>query len=109
MTSEAEATPAAEQGRGHLYRRRLRGVLVFLIGCLAIAAPLFAGPLTFFLGGILLIVCGVLEMLESYYVPDSGSRSAYLSGEVSILAGILLIKLPELTLKGVALFLGVSF
>src|SRR5262245_42237391 len=104
MTSQTETTPAAAQSHWQGNRRRLRGVFVFLIGCLAIAAPFFAGPLTFFLGGILLIVCGVLEMLESYHVPDSGSRSAYLSGEVSILAGILLISLPELTLKGVALF-----
>lgn len=49
----------------------MRGVVVLLTGCLAMAAPFFAGPLTFFLGGLLLITCGVLEMLETYATPDA--------------------------------------
>jgi uncharacterized membrane protein HdeD (DUF308 family) len=74
------------------------------------AAPLFAGPLTLFVGGLLLIVCGVLEMLEAFNASDDSSlRSSYLSGELSILAGILFLTRPELILRGVALFLAASF
>jgi uncharacterized membrane protein HdeD (DUF308 family) len=109
MTSQTEANPKISVRRWQLGRRRVRGILVLLIGCLAIAAPFFAGSLTFFLGGLLLIVCGVLEMLETIDAPDSSSRCSYLGGELSILAGILLLKVPELTLKAVALLLGVSF
>jgi uncharacterized membrane protein HdeD (DUF308 family) len=71
--------------------------------------PFFAGPLVFFLGGLLLIACGVLEMLEAFDSPDDSLRCAYLSGEMSVLAGILLLSLPELVMRGVALVLAVSF
>jgi uncharacterized membrane protein HdeD (DUF308 family) len=80
-----------------------------LLGLLAISLPLFAGPLVFFLAGLLLILCGVLEMLETFYVSDASARGVYLSGELSILAGLLLLSMPELILRGVALLLAASF
>src|SRR5262249_35346151 len=40
---------------------------------------------------------------------DSSLRSAYLSGELSVLAGTLLLSTPELVLKGVTLLLAASF
>jgi uncharacterized membrane protein HdeD (DUF308 family) len=84
--------------------------MVLLMGCLAIGAPFFAGPLALFLVGLLLIVSGVLEMLETFRAPDDSSlRSLYLSGELSILAGALLLSTPELVLKGVTVLLAASF
>jgi uncharacterized membrane protein HdeD (DUF308 family) len=110
MTSHAETNPGRSQFRWQLGKRRVRGVLVLFMGCLAVGAPFFAGSLTFFVGGLLLIVCGVLEMLESFRAPDDPSlRSTYLSGALSIVAGILLLSTPELVLKGVALVLAGSF
>jgi uncharacterized membrane protein HdeD (DUF308 family) len=109
MASHAAISPGASEGRGQLGKRRLRGVLVLLMGCLAIGAPFLAGPLALFLVGLLLIGCGVLEMLESFRAPDSSLRSTYLGGGLSILAGILLLNEPELILKGVSLVLAVSF
>jgi uncharacterized membrane protein HdeD (DUF308 family) len=79
------------------------------MGCLAIAAPLFAGPLALFLVGLLLIVCGVLELLETFRADESSWRSTYLGGELSILIGILLLNQPDLTLRGVALLLTGTF
>jgi uncharacterized membrane protein HdeD (DUF308 family) len=110
MTSDAAPSPG-KTTRGARFRAdRVRGVAVLLFGCLAILAPLFAGSLTFFVGGLLLIVCGVLEMWEAFRTPDDYSlRSTYLGGELSILAGILLLSMPELVLKGVSLVLAVSF
>lgn len=90
--------------------RWVRGVLVASLGAFAVAAPLFAGPLTALIIGSLLILCGVLEMLEvASATEETQQRSAYLSGEMSILAGILLISAPDLLLRGVALLLAVSF
>src|SRR5262245_49455375 len=110
MTSHAETGPEVPTGHWQPGQRRVRGALVLAMGCLAIAAPFFAGPLTFFLGGLLLIACGVLEMLETFRAPDDSSlRSSYLSGELSILAGILLLTTPALVLKGVGLLLAGSF
>jgi uncharacterized membrane protein HdeD (DUF308 family) len=88
----------------------MRGALVVVMGCLAVAAPFFAGPLALFLGGVLLIVSGVLEMLETFRAPDASELgSSYLGGELSILAGILLLNRPELILRAAALFLAGSF
>ena len=110
MTSDAAPRPAETERGGRFAAGRVRGVAVILFGSLAILAPFFAGPLTFFIGGLLLIVCGVLEMFETLRAPDNHSlRSSYLGGELSILAGILLLGTPELVLKGVSLVLAVSF
>src|SRR5262249_3536130 len=110
MTSPAATSQEVPKRLWQLSQRRVRGVLVLFLGCLALAAPFFAGPLTLFLGGSLLILCGVLEMWETFRAPDDSSlRSAYLSGELSVLAGILLLSTPDLVLKGVALLLAASF
>jgi len=80
------------------------------MGCLAILSPFLVGTLALFLVGLLLIVCGVLEMLETFQTLDEAKlRSAYLSGILAILAGILLLAQPQLILRGLALFLAGSF
>jgi uncharacterized membrane protein HdeD (DUF308 family) len=110
MTKSAAANPGGRDRGWRLSGRRVRGVLVLLMGCLAIVAPFIAGSLGFLLTGWLLIVCGVLEMLESFHsTDDSSMRWTYLSGEMSILAGILLLNNPELILRAVALFLAGMF
>src|SRR3989442_13541283 len=89
--------------------RRLRGALLLVMGCLAILSPFLVGTLALFLVGLLLIVCGVLEMLETFQAPDEARlRSAYLSGILAILPGILLLAQPQLVLRGLALFLAGS-
>jgi uncharacterized membrane protein HdeD (DUF308 family) len=66
--------------------------------------------MTFLLIGVLAIVSSVLEMLEGLRAPDYGQlRSAYLGCEVSILAGILLISVPALVFRGLALLLAATF
>src|SRR4051794_22377352 len=89
---------------------QLRGALLLVMGCSSILSPFFAGSLALFLVGLLLIVCGALEMLETFQADDEVRlRSAYLSGELSILAGILLLAQPQLLLRGLALLLAGSF
>jgi len=107
MAIQAETSPEIQPARKML---RGRGVLILLMGCLAIASAFFAGTLALFLVGLLLIVCGVLEMLETFQVSDEARlRSTYWSGALSVLAGILLLAQPQLILRGLALLLAGSF
>src|SRR5437763_14221763 len=106
MTSQGEMDATILGVQNRIQRRRLRGALLVAMGCLAILSPFFAGSLALFLVGLLLIVGGALEMLETFRAADEARlRSAYLSGELSILAGILLLAQPELLLRALALFL----
>jgi uncharacterized membrane protein HdeD (DUF308 family) len=90
--------------------RRARGVLVLLMAGLAIAAPFFAGALALTVIGLLLIACGALEMLETFWAGgETGRRSAYLSGALSMAAGALLLGEPQIVLGGLSLLVGGSF
>src|SRR5262245_1815923 len=90
--------------------RRVRGAIVVVVGCLAMAAPFFAGPLALSLAGMLLIVCGALEMWETFRASDEASlRSDYLSGGLSVFVGVLLLNKPQFILKSLALLIGISF
>jgi uncharacterized membrane protein HdeD (DUF308 family) len=63
-----------------------------------------------FLVGWLLIACGALELLETFRAANEDKqRSAYVSGMLSILAGILLLAQPQVVLRGLAFFLAGSF
>jgi uncharacterized membrane protein HdeD (DUF308 family) len=106
MASQVETRVA----RRFAHRHRLRGLLVIAMGCLAIVAPFLSGSLAFFLVGWLLIACGVLEMLDTFRASDEDKRrSAYLSGMLSILAGILLLAQPQVVLRGLALLVAGFF
>ena len=92
------------------HEHRVRGFLVLAMGCLAVLSPFFSGPLALFVVGWLLIVCGVLEMLGTFRAANEDKRrSAYLSGMLSILAGILLLAQPQVVLRGLALLVAGSF
>jgi uncharacterized membrane protein HdeD (DUF308 family) len=89
---------------------RTRGVLVLAIGCLALISPFFAGTFALFLVGLLLIASGVLEMLETFRAEnESRRRLSYLSGALSVLAGIVLLTQPQLLLRGLSLLVAGSF
>src|SRR5215469_16488757 len=110
MAENVDTAVGTSSHRQGLTRTVLRGAVVLAMGCFALTAPFFAGPMTFLLIGVLAIVSGVLEMLEGLRAPDDAQlRSAYLSCEVSIIAGILLISVPALVLRGLALLLVASF
>src|SRR3954468_522115 len=110
MASQGEIESPLPGIHDRFRSRRLRGALLLLMGCVAILSPFFAGSLALFLVGLLLIVCGVLEMLETFYATDAARlRSAYLSGALSVLAGLLLLVQPQLVVRGLALVLAISF
>jgi uncharacterized membrane protein HdeD (DUF308 family) len=90
--------------------RRARGVAVLVMGGVAIVSPFLAGSLALLLVGLLLIACGVLEMLETFHTDQERERrSAYLGGALSILAGILLLARPQLLMRGLVLLVAASF
>ncbi len=106
MITQAEARSARHRTHGH----RVRGLLILVIGCVAILSPFFTGTLAHFVVGLLLIVCGALEMLETFQAPDEArGRSMYLGGALSIGAGLLLLCQPHLLLRGLAWFVAGSF
>jgi uncharacterized membrane protein HdeD (DUF308 family) len=90
--------------------RAARGVAVLVMGGLAVLSPFFAGALATLLVGLLLIACGVLEMLETFHADrEAERRSVYLSGALSVLAGVCLLARPQLLLRGLALLIAGSF
>jgi uncharacterized membrane protein HdeD (DUF308 family) len=108
--SAAEPHPKVTDNGGQRSRHRVRGLLVVFMGGLALAVPFVSGQLAIFLVGVLLICCGVLEMVETFRAPSESSRaSVYFSGMVSVLVGILLLSSPHLALRGLAVFFGGSF
>jgi uncharacterized membrane protein HdeD (DUF308 family) len=110
MTAQGEAGLEGRGARVPARGRRLRGALLLVMGCLAAAAVFLSGPLVLFSVGLLLIACGVLEMLETFRAGDEGGmRSAYFGGLLSVLAGTLLMAQPQLVVRGLALLLAASF
>ena len=108
--TNGELTPEVLDCHLKLGGRRMRGLLVLFMGCLALVAPFMSGQLALFLVGVLLICCGALEMVETFRAPNESSlASAYLSGVVSVFVGILLLSSPHVVLRGLAVLLGGSF
>src|SRR4051812_23748926 len=90
--------------------RRVRGFLVLVMGFLALAAPFFAGSLMLLIVGILLIACGMLELLSSYFARDTSMRrSTYLGGMLSVAAGILLLGEPRWVVHGLSAVIAFLF
>ncbi len=102
--------PVEQHARGQGVWRSARGIVVLVMGCLAIVSPLLAGTLATLLVGLLLIACGVLEMLETFRTErEAERRSNYLSGALAVLAGTCLLARPQLLLRGLALLVAGSF
>jgi uncharacterized membrane protein HdeD (DUF308 family) len=90
--------------------RRLRGLLVVIMGLVCVVAPFFIGKAALSVIGLFLVVSGVLELIETFSVSDeAGQRSTYLSGFLSIGAGVLLENDPQIVLRGVVIVVGVTF
>src|SRR5262245_53781015 len=110
MTIDVESAPEVHSPRRTARGRRVRGALILVMGCLAITATLVATSLALLVVGILLCVCGALEMFETFRLRDDDQRvSAYVSGILSVVAGILLLSEPRLVLRGLAIVVAGSF
>jgi uncharacterized membrane protein HdeD (DUF308 family) len=86
------------------------GLLVLLLGCVALAAPFFLGKLAPFVLGLLLLGSGALETAYGFTLLDRrAGNSAFLGSAMSIAAGIVLLAQPKLALGALAILLGLSF
>jgi uncharacterized membrane protein HdeD (DUF308 family) len=86
------------------------GLLVFLLGCLAMATPFVAGKSASFVLGLLILGFGLLQTFQGFALRDRRvGNSAFLSGAVSVLAGLLLLALPRLVFTALTLLLGLTF
>ncbi len=84
--------------------------MVFLLGCLALGAPLVLGKLAPFVLGLLMFGTGVLEIIYGFGTRDRGrGNSVFFGSAMSIVAGLLLLAQPKLGVGGQALLLGLSF
>jgi uncharacterized membrane protein HdeD (DUF308 family) len=89
--------------------RRFRGVLVILMGATCVIAPFVIGKAALSVLSLFLVIGGALELIETFSVSDeAGQRSTYLSGFLSIIAGVLLENDPQVVLRGVVVVVGVS-
>jgi len=111
MSTESEKLGGSPGKKAQTGRtRRFRGSLILVMGSLALIVPFVAGSMALLLVGLLLIVCGVLEMLETIRAADeTRRRTAYVSGILSVLCGIALLAQPQLIVRGLSLFLAASF
>src|SRR5262245_7269666 len=91
-------------------KRLVVGLALFALGCLALVTPFIAGKDAALVLGLLLLGSGLLQLWQAFAVP--GQRlvnAAFLESGVTVIAGLLLLALPKLTLTGLAALLGLSF
>ena len=96
--------------RHPLLWRRLLGAGGLLAGLAALAAPLFAGPTTSFLLGLLMVSAGAAQALLVVAAPGPvPGKAAFVPAATSALAGVLLLAAPNFVFAGLAMLLGLSW
>ncbi len=86
------------------------GILMVVLGVLAIAAPLLAGIAIAYLVGGVVLVAGLTELAHAFRARSWGvGIVAALVGAIAILCGMLMIAHPLFNLKFMALLLAVFF
>ena len=86
------------------------GIIVLILGLLAIAAPLAAGTAVSTMVAILLVAAGVVRMLWAFKAGSFGKGAlALLLGGLTLGVGIVLLARPLVILASLALILAVYF
>jgi len=102
MVTAEQAMPKGIENRTRL----LAGVL-FVLGGLAVLAPLLAGANAASRVGLLLIVAALIELFHGFRrSSEEGRKAAWQSGAVTILMGILVLNNNSLIFSAFLLFLG---
>lgn len=90
--------------------RVLLGAMVFLLGCMALATPLFVSKNAPFILGMFILASGVLQALLAYAQGDQQARRAtFFSSGVSLVTGLLLVAATKLVFTALTWFLGLSW
>jgi uncharacterized membrane protein HdeD (DUF308 family) len=86
----------------------LQGILGIVFGVLAIALPDVALVTIAYLFGAWAIIAGVTQLAQGWRVAEARGRSwpFAVSGAVSLVAGVLALLIPGITILGLVLLLG---
>ena len=107
MMDVESAGRAIRAGSGQLFGM---GVVMVILGVLAIAAPLLAGIAIAYLVGAVVLVAGLTELAHAFRARSWGvGLVGALVGAFAILCGMLMIAHPLFNLKFLALLLAVFF
>ncbi len=107
MIDVESAGRAIRAGSGQLFGM---GVVMVILGVLAIAAPLLAGIAIAYLVGAVVLVAGLTELAHAFRARSWGvGLVGALVGAFAILCGMLMIAHPLFNLKFLALLLAVFF
>ena len=101
VTAEKAMPPGVEK------RTRLLAAVLFVLGGLAILAPLLAGANAESRVGLLLILAALIELFHGFRrSSEEGRKAAWQSGAVTILMGFLVVNSDSLIFSAFLLFLG---
>ncbi len=86
------------------------GLAGVLLGVFALATPLLPGKFAFIVLGLLILIFGLLQNFAGFALRDPDASGSWFSrGGGSILTGLLLMAMPNLTFAGLAILLGLSW
>lgn len=86
-------------------RARLRGVLLLVLGAIAVLAPLFSSVWGVAIVGIAILLSGIVELAEAW--GSEGRHLHYSSGAFSVLAGTLISFQTALVFSGLLILVSV--
>ncbi len=104
--------PAQGESASRLLRTpgRVIGLAGLLLGMFALATPLLPGTFAFIVLGLLILIFGLLQNFTGFALRDPDASGSWFSrGGGSILTGLLLMAMPNLTFAGLAILLGLSW
>ncbi len=84
---------------------RLRGVLLFLLGAVAVLAPLFSSVWGMAIVGVAIFLSGVVELVDAWV--SGGRGSHYSTGAMSVLAGALISLQNAFVFSGLVMLVSV--
>ncbi|MCB0164214.1 MAG: DUF308 domain-containing protein [Anaerolineae bacterium] len=93
-----------------LTKRRVLGLVVMALGVMVLFLPIFVGEWVISLLGILMMVAGLFQFIETLRSTDeTTSYLSYSAGIVTVLLGLLLFMSPNLVLSGLLVALTLFF
>lgn len=86
------------------------GVVLLIVGILALVAPFVAGLSVAFVVGILLLIGGIAQLLFAFKAGSFGKGLlAFILGALTMMAGVIMISRPDVGLATLTLFLAAYF
>lgn len=105
-----ESNPIADVARVGAAGSSMWGIVLLILGMLAVVAPFVAGTATAILVGIILIAAGVVMTVAAFGVRSGGGGVfAFLLGIVMALAGFVIVARPLIGLASITVALAVYF